>query len=75
MEDPFGEALWEYHRRREARYLIRRDDGYIDGVDVKLYFQGPEDWPEVERRALTRVRGRVLDLAVGLAVTSCCFRA
>ncbi len=65
MEDPFGEALWEYHQRGEARYLIRRDDGYVDEVDVKLYFQGPEDWPEVERRALMRVRGRILDLGCG----------
>ncbi|KYH38285.1 MAG: ubiquione/menaquione biosynthesis methyltransferase-like protein [Candidatus Bathyarchaeota archaeon B23] len=65
MADPFGRALWRYHRGERVRCLIHRDDGYVDEDTMEWYFQRPEEWPDVEREAVRWARGRVLDLGCG----------
>jgi SAM-dependent methyltransferase len=45
--------------------IIERDDGLINGVLAAPYLEEPDQWPAHDRRALDRVRGRVLDVGVG----------
>ena len=46
--------------------IIERDDGYITAMSLKFYFSEYEDWPLVEKKALTFVKGRVLDIGCGV---------
>jgi SAM-dependent methyltransferase len=45
--------------------IVERDDGLINGVLTAPYLAEPDQWPAHDRRALDRVRGRVLDVGVG----------
>ncbi|BCB75374.1 hypothetical protein GCM10022251_78130 [Phytohabitans flavus] len=50
--------------------IVERDDGLISGVLAEPYFAEPDQWPAHDRRALDRVRGRVLDIGVGAGRTA-----
>ena len=63
--DPFGKAMMAYYRGEKAVCLIRRDDGLVDENPLEGYFGEYEDWPEVEKKALRWVKGRVLDVGCG----------
>ena len=63
--DPFGRALMAYFKGERASCLVRRDDDLVDEDDLTWYLSEYEDWPEVEKRFLGRVRGRVLDVGCG----------
>jgi SAM-dependent methyltransferase len=45
--------------------IIERDDGLINGAPAAPYLDPPSAWPDHDHRALSRVRGRVLDIGVG----------
>lgn len=64
--DAFGEMLRDHHAGEETYEIIERDDGWIGpSAGGELYFAPPEEWPDLERRALDRVEGRVLDVGCG----------
>ncbi|GGN46593.1 class I SAM-dependent methyltransferase [Streptomyces fuscichromogenes] len=67
--DAWGQLLLGCHTAglpRDTYFEIcERDDGYISGYDAVGFFAGPGDWPELDRWAFTRFRGRVLDIGVG----------
>lgn len=65
MADTFGQALLAHLRGESLRCLIHRDDDYVDEDDMRWYFQEVDEWPDVERRALRWVRGRILDIGCG----------
>lgn len=65
MIDVFGKALMAFYRGNRIPCRIRRDDGYIDHQDLGCYFQGYDEWPDYEKKALEYVRGRVLDIGCG----------
>jgi len=66
LSDPFGKAFMAYYRGEKVSCTIRRDDGYLDEDNMEGYFQGYDEWLEVEKKALQRVRGRVLDVGCGV---------
>ncbi|MDG4821931.1 class I SAM-dependent methyltransferase [Asanoa sp. WMMD1127] len=45
--------------------IIERDDGLINGAPAAPYLDPPSAWPDHDHRALSRVRGHVLDIGVG----------
>ena len=45
--------------------IIERDDGLINGAPSAGYLADPAEWPDHDHRALSRVRGNVLDIGVG----------
>ena len=65
--EPMGRALLDYHRgRRNGRLEIRSDLWEDERVPVADYYRPAEaSLPEIERRALARCRGRVLDGGAG----------
>lgn len=64
--DAYGAELLATHKGENELEIIERDDGYIDaGPTVKAYFSEYASWPPAEKKALRRVRGRVLDIGCG----------
>ncbi|MDV6012495.1 class I SAM-dependent methyltransferase [Haloechinothrix sp. LS1_15] len=67
--DAFGQALRTCHlaggTAGAAYEIVERDDGLIGVTDMAGYFAPPDGWPEVERRLLDEVTGRVLDVGCG----------
>lgn len=63
--DAFGLGLLQYLERGRADEIVERDDGFVDTLDIGVYFSKEAQWPEAERRALELSRGRVLDIGAG----------
>lgn len=67
-DDAFGQQLLGWLSGEESPEVVERDDGYINaskGFGKRLYFSTFRNWPVHERRAITSVRGRVLDVGAG----------
>jgi SAM-dependent methyltransferase len=66
-EDAFGRTVLDYFEGRRAHEIIERSDGYIDvSGGPASYFDPFRRWPRVERKAMRYVRGRVLDVGLGV---------
>lgn len=66
--DLFGDALRDYHAGTRSRMLtIRRDDGYMDAHDPRLYFTA--DPFAHEKDLLAQAEGPVLDVGSGAGRT------
>jgi SAM-dependent methyltransferase len=65
--DAYGHELWEYYTKSEGTEVIERDDGYIDPSQEapRIYFSSFMNWPDVEKKAIRCVKGRVLDVGCG----------
>ncbi len=65
--DAYGQQLLEqYNNRTATAEIIERDDDYIDtGSDAGLYFSEYRQWSPLERRAIKRARGKILDIGCG----------
>lgn len=64
--DAIGTMNWDYFRGRESYEVIERDDGFIDvSSGPRYYFSEYRSWPRHDRRAMSFVRGRVLDIGCG----------
>jgi len=67
IRDAYGQQLLaQYHNKETTVEIIERDDNYIDtGSDPGLYFSEYRQWSPLEKRAVKRVKGRVLDVGCG----------
>ena len=54
-----------HYKGEPSIHQIERDDGHISETDVSRYFSSYEEWPEYEREAMLKAKGRVLDVGVG----------
>lgn len=64
---PLDDALRAYRAGdRDAVLVMRTDVGGEEDVPVRLFFREPDGLPEVEREALARCAGRVLDVGAGV---------
>jgi SAM-dependent methyltransferase len=66
-QDAYGHLMYDYFRYGSGQEIIERDDGFISiSTGPAAYFQGYENWPGYERRAIDGfVRGKVLDIGCG----------
>jgi len=65
-QDAFGQALWAYQNGEiDACAVTERDDGYVNAVPTSFYFSKFEDWPEIEQKAISFAKGKVLDVGCG----------
>lgn len=63
--DAFGQELWAYFKGQNICEIIERDDGYFSAYQSKVYFSEHADWPIIEQKAMTFVKGKVLDIGCG----------
>jgi 2-polyprenyl-3-methyl-5-hydroxy-6-metoxy-1,4-benzoquinol methylase len=64
--EPFGMALEAYFNGAPtAALIVRRDDGNEATLPMSLFFRDEEAFTELERMALARCDGRVLDIGTG----------
>jgi SAM-dependent methyltransferase len=64
--DAFGRALRTHHDGGHGYVIVERDDGLVSpSAGAELYFGGPDEWPERERRAVDGADGRILDVGCG----------
>lgn len=69
--EPFGRALLEQHRGGTGGTLrLHSDLGEVDDLPASFFFRGPEELGELERIALARCRGTVLDVGAGAGAHS-----
>jgi 2-polyprenyl-3-methyl-5-hydroxy-6-metoxy-1,4-benzoquinol methylase len=65
--DPFGLALKDYwHGNSSAKVIFHRDDGLIHDYFVNHCFRKPEDFSELEKKALKLCSGKILDVGAGV---------
>jgi SAM-dependent methyltransferase len=65
FEDTFGMAFMAHHKGEASVHQTERDDGLIRESDASMYFQSYDEWPEYEREAILKSKGRVLDVGLG----------
>jgi len=66
-QDAYGKQLLaQYRAKTPTVEIIERDDNYIDtGSNAGLYFTEYDEWSELEKQAISRARGRILDIGCG----------
>jgi len=69
MGDPIGLAIQEYaSKRKPADVIVKSDICEDDIIPVEVLFRSYDDMPELERQALDRCEGSVLDVGSGAGV-------
>ncbi len=63
--DVHGHTMWDAWKGRGSFDVVERDDGFIDSIDGSSYLARFDKWPEIERKAMGLVKGRVIDLGCG----------
>ena len=66
-QDAFGQQLLaQFNSETRTAELIEREDKFIDtGSEAGMYFFDYEQWSPVEQKAISQVKGRVLDIGCG----------
>ncbi len=66
-EDAYGrQLLAQFHNQKPTAEIIERDDQHIDiGSEPGLYFKEYKHWSPVEQKAISLVKGKVLDVGCG----------
>ncbi|MEP6901076.1 MAG: class I SAM-dependent methyltransferase [Actinomycetota bacterium] len=66
-QDAYGKQLLaQYNLRMPTAEIIERDDNYIDfGSNFGAYFTEYDEWSDLEKQAIEKVRGKVLDIGCG----------
>ena len=64
--DAFGHMVFDYFQNEDAVEIVERDDGFLGlSMGAAAYFSQYADWSPHLQRAMTYVRGRVLDVGCG----------
>jgi predicted RNA methylase len=64
--DAIGQLIQAHYKGLPSVEVIERDDRWVGvSTGASAYFAPFEQWPPVERQAMTLVRGRVLDVGCG----------
>lgn len=61
--DLWGRILEDCASGKRARFLVRRDDGFAEFEEARIYFS--TEFGAAERKALSSARGAVLDVGCG----------
>jgi SAM-dependent methyltransferase len=64
--DAFGHEILDHFNGVDSFEIIERDDGFFAiSPGPELYFSEYENWPDIDKRAMEYVEGRVLDAGCG----------
>ena len=62
---PYEKAMRAYHQGQHDALIVVYDDFERDEAPISYFFRQPDEFPPLERMALDRCRGRVLDVGAG----------
>jgi len=63
---PFGKALLDYFKgNSDASIKIIREDGFESDLPASIFFSGKEEISPGDKLALTRCKGKILDVGAG----------
>lgn len=68
IKDVLGSAIADYHHKTstsKSKLWVHSKYGPREEMPVEVYFRPADDLPELEWRALTQCRGRILDIGAG----------
>lgn len=67
--DPIGFAIQEYVKKKKPEDIIVSSDICDDDIiPIEVLFRNFEEMPEIEKQAMARVKGKVLDVGAGAGV-------
>lgn len=73
---PFGKALLAcYESDTEAVIIIRRDDGFEAPLPAKHFFRQVTEFTSIEKEAIARCNGKILDIGAGSGIHSLVLQA
>ena len=66
-QDAYGYEIYDYYLGdKDIVEIVEREDGFIEvSAGPSFYFKTFENWPEPEQKAISFVRGRVMDVGCG----------
>lgn len=65
MSDAWSEIMKDAANSITGEYIIERDDGRIETLQVSDYKKSFSEWDELERKAIKHAKGKVLDIGCG----------
>ena len=73
--DPLGQALLEVHQGQKAPAIVVRNRyGSDEDMDPHYLFRSYADMPELEKQALERAEGKILDIGAGAGSHTLCLQ-
>jgi SAM-dependent methyltransferase len=63
--DAYGREIWNCYQGNSTYEIVERDDGLIDPGTAEPYLYDFPKWSSVEREAIGRAHGTVLDIGCG----------
>ena len=60
--DVLGIALKDFLNGIKGETFVERDDGHKDIEPIERYFKGYNEWAEVEREIIDKIKGKVLEI-------------
>ncbi len=67
--DPIGKAIQEFARdRRPGDIIVSSDICEDDIIPLEVLFRSYEDMPQIEKMALERCKGKILDVGAGAGI-------
>jgi len=65
--DAFGMEMLNHYKGEDVIEIIERSDGYIDGATngLNVYFADFKNWCVSEKKAISLIKGKTLDLGCG----------
>lgn len=66
MNDVYGKGLMAYHKgKRNVKFKVESDKAETEYWPVKVFFRTWNEMSEIEREALSRCKGKTLDVGAG----------
>ncbi|MHA2263761.1 MAG: class I SAM-dependent methyltransferase [Candidatus Thorarchaeota archaeon] len=65
MKDLFGQVMTDAFEGKDSTHILERDDGYSHDSTGRQYVAPFDEWWAAEKLAITRAKGRVLDIGCG----------
>ncbi len=71
MPDPFESAFYDYlNGKEDAKVIVHCNKGETEEIAISYFFRDFNKMPEVEKKALSFCRGKILDIGAGSGVHS-----
>ncbi len=66
-KDAYGQELLSFLKGDGGCETVERDDGFVDTYSnaPKCYFSDYKEWPDIQKKAVKKAKGKVLDIGAG----------